>query len=192
MSWYIEDQQDIEAKKEQGIALCKRRIQAAIDLYGDGRISRQEYLRRVEQNEREIMAWRAKTSDREKLAMELSMCVQAIQTMTQMWSVATDEDKQGMARHLFESITYDLGTEQIVDFKLKPWAEQFFVLRAGLYADEPQFQGYGNPVAPTGLGIWFVPSPRKLPSLSLPLCNIPRSTKYRFAHGFNLKFTIFC
>lgn len=64
------DQEDIEAKKQAAIALCKRRIQAAIDLYGDGRISRPEYLRRVEQNEREVMAWRAKTSDRENLAME--------------------------------------------------------------------------------------------------------------------------
>ncbi|MBN8592758.1 MAG: recombinase family protein [Anaerolineae bacterium] len=145
-----EDLQDAEAKKEQAIALCKRRIQAAIDLFGDGRITRQEYMRRVEQNEREIVSWRAKTTDREKLVMELSMCVQAIQAMTQMWSIATDEDKQGMARHLFESITYDLGVEQIVDFKLKPWAEQFFTLRSGLYADERLVEGDGNPVALTG------------------------------------------
>lgn len=78
------------------------------------------------------------------------MCVQAIQTMTQMRSVATDEDKQGMACHLFESITYDLGTKQIVDSKLKPWAEEFFILRTGLYADEWLVQGNGNPIAPTG------------------------------------------
>ncbi len=73
-----------------------------------------------------------------------------------MWEVVSDEDKQGMARHLFEYLTYDLSTKQIVDFRLKPWAEQFLTLRAGLYADE-LLQVNGNPIAPTGFDITRIP-----------------------------------
>ena len=41
---------DMEKQKEEAIALCKRRIEAAVPLYKDVRISRAEYLRIVETN----------------------------------------------------------------------------------------------------------------------------------------------
>jgi hypothetical protein len=145
-----EDAADLETKKQEAIALCQRRIQAAVDLYGDGRISREEYLRRVDFNEREMASWKARTTDSQRLAMELSMCIQAVETLSSMWEVASDEDRQGMARHLFEYLTYDLGKRQIVDFRLKPWADQFLTLRAGLYAEE-MAKNDGNPVTPTGI-----------------------------------------
>jgi DNA invertase Pin-like site-specific DNA recombinase len=147
-----EDKEDLEKQKAEAIALCNRRIQAAIDLYGDGRISREEYLQRVERNERELAAWQARTTETEKLAMELSMCLQAVDTINKLWSVSSDDDKQGMARLLFEYITYDLDKQQIVDFRLKPWAEQFLFLRIGLYMQEHYSPDYNdNPIAPTGL-----------------------------------------
>jgi hypothetical protein len=88
-----DEQQDLEQQKNEAIALCNRRIQAAIDLYGDGRISREEYQRRAELNEREIASWQARTTDSEKLAMELTMCVQAMDTIVKLWEVSDDEDK---------------------------------------------------------------------------------------------------
>src|SRR5215216_3547341 len=78
------DDEDIETQKAEAIAICKRRIQAAIDLYGDGRISREEYLRRVERNERELASWEARTSESEKLGMELTMCIHAVDTITRL------------------------------------------------------------------------------------------------------------
>ncbi len=149
----MQEGQDLEAKRTEAIALCKRRIQAAIDLYGDGRLSREEYLRRVERNEREMVSWQTRTSDSEKLAMELAMCLHAIETLTRLWEVSNDEDKQGMARHLFEYISYDLDRQEIVDFRLKGWADQFLVLRTALYAEETKddHQGDDRRVVPTGL-----------------------------------------
>jgi hypothetical protein len=35
-----EDEKDLDTQKQEAIALCHRCIQAAIDLFGDGRISR--------------------------------------------------------------------------------------------------------------------------------------------------------
>lgn len=151
-----ENEKDLETQKQEAIALCRRRVQAAIDLYGDGRINREEYQRRVVFNEREIASWQAKTTDSEKLAIELSMCIQAIEVLNRTWEIVSDEDRQGMARHLFEYITYDLSTRQIVDFRLKPWADQFLTVRIGLYAEE-KLQADGNPIAPTGLEPVFLP-----------------------------------
>lgn len=153
-----EDKDDLEKQKAEAIALCNRRIQAAVDLYGDGRIDRAEYLRRVEQNEREIIGWQARTTETEKLAMELTVCLQAVDTINRLWEVSSDEDKQGMARHLFEYIVYDLDKQQITDFRLKPWANQFLYLRIGLYMEE-NYSGDDddNPIAPTGLEPVFLP-----------------------------------
>jgi len=62
--------------------------------------------------------------------MELTLCIHAVQTLTRLWEVSSDEDKQGMARHLFEYVIYDLEEQQIVDFRLKAWAEQFLLIRS--------------------------------------------------------------
>jgi hypothetical protein len=127
---------DPEQEKRDAIALCKRKIEAAVNLYGDGMISREEYLRRVEQNEREIAHWEARTTDSEKAAIELAMCMDALNKLVRLWDIGEPEDRQGMARSLFTYIAYDLDTRRIVDFRLKPWADRFLVLRAALYKDE--------------------------------------------------------
>lgn len=95
-----------------------------------------QYLSRVEQNEREIAYWEARTSDSEKAALELTMCMDALDKLARLWDIGEPEDRQGMARSLFSYIIYNLDTRRIVDFRLKPWADRFLVLRAALYEDE--------------------------------------------------------
>lgn len=118
----IPHEADFEQQRTEAIALCQRRIDVAVNLYGDGRLAREEYLRRVGQNEREIASWQTRTTETEKLSVQLVMCVQTIENINRLWEVAEDEDKQGMARHLFERIVFDLDKQCIVDFSLKPWA----------------------------------------------------------------------
>jgi hypothetical protein len=127
---------DPEQEKREAITLCKRRIDAAVILFGDGRIDQAEYRRRIEQNEREMAHWEARTTETEKAALELTVCMDAIDKVARLWDISEDEDRQGMARTLFSHIVYDLDTRRIVDFKLKPWADRFLVLRAALYQDE--------------------------------------------------------
>ncbi len=126
---------DPEAEKQQAIAKYKRRIEAARHLYEDGDLSREEYLKRKEQNEREIAHWEARTTETEKAALELAMCMEAVDKLARLWNMASDEDRQGMARTLFEYVVYDLDTRRITDFRLKSWADRFLVLRASLYDD---------------------------------------------------------
>jgi DNA invertase Pin-like site-specific DNA recombinase len=130
------DELDLEAQKRAAIGLCKRRIEAAVVLFGDGRIDKEEYQRRVELNEREIAHWEARTSETEQVGLELAVCLEAVDKIAKLWDSNNDEDKQGLARSLFHYIVYDLDTQRIVSFRLKPWADKFITLRGRLYEEE--------------------------------------------------------
>jgi hypothetical protein len=156
------DEIDLEAQKLAAIARCRRQIEAARHLYLEGDLSREEYSRRKDRNEREIAHWETRTTDTEKVALEIAMCVEAIDRIADLWDLSDDEDRQGMVRSLFSYIVYNLDTHRIVDFRLKPWADRFVMLRAALYNDgekeiaPEEFQGRGQAVAPTG----YAPLPR--------------------------------
>lgn len=130
------DDVDLDAQKQEAIALCRKRIDAAVVLFGDGRIGAEEYRRRVDANEREIAHWEARTTETEKLALGLGMCIEAVDRVSRLWDRADDEDRQGLVRSLFDYLVYDLDSRRIVDFRLKPWADRFLTLRTTLYADD--------------------------------------------------------
>lgn len=123
---------DLESEKAAAIALCKRRIDAAIHLYRDGIIDREEYLNDVEKNERELAHWEAVNTDLEKVVLELESCVRSLDNIAHLWTSASNEERQQMARNMFSYVVYNLESQQIVDFRLKPWADRFLVLRAWL------------------------------------------------------------
>ncbi len=151
------EQQNLEAQKAEAIALCRRRMDAAFNLYGDGRITREEYLRRMEQNEREVAHWELQTSDTELLQTQFALCINAVDMINKLWDISEDEDKQGMARHLFDYLVFDLDKQQIVDFRLKAWADQFLILRVGVMMEQYNGEDYDdNPLTLTG----YQPSPR--------------------------------
>ncbi len=126
------------------IAKCRRKIDAARHLYEDGDLSREDYLKRKEENEREIAHWEARTTEIEQAALELALCIETITRIVQLWDSASGEDKQGMAQSIFEYIVYDLDAQRIVDFRLKPWADRFMVLRTALYDEMKGGEEEGN------------------------------------------------
>lgn len=146
-----QDEQALEAQRTAAIAKCQRKIDAARHLYEDGDLSRDEYLRRKDANEREIAHWKSYTTESEQLAVQLSLCIEAVEKLSRVWELGNDEDRQGMARNLFDFIVYDLDKQQIVDFQLKAWAEQFLTLRASLYADGGELQATANGVGTNAL-----------------------------------------
>lgn len=54
MRAHLNGDRDAEARRNAAIAKCRRRIDIAKHLYEDGEISREAYLKRKTQNEREI------------------------------------------------------------------------------------------------------------------------------------------
>lgn len=128
-----EESRDLEKEKSEAIALCQRRIDAAVHLYGEGRINREEYLRRMEKNEREMMHWEARTTETERVALELATCIEAVNQMHRVWETASDEEKKDLAQHLFTGLLYNIDTRRFESFSLKPWADRFLIIRMDLY-----------------------------------------------------------
>ena len=122
-------------------------------MYEDGDITREEYVWRKEQNEREIAHWEARTTETERIALELTLCFEALDRIANEWANSDDGERQEMVRSLFTDILYDLDVQRIVDFRLKLWADQFLVLRAALYAEgqKGELEGNENRVTLTGL-----------------------------------------
>jgi DNA invertase Pin-like site-specific DNA recombinase len=126
------EEEDIERQKKAAIAKLRRKIEAARFLFSEGDISREEYVKRKTDCEREIAHWEARTTDTQKAAIELQMCMEALNLISSVWDESSDEDRQQLARMMFEEIIYDLDQQRIVHFTLKPWAERFLDLRMAL------------------------------------------------------------
>lgn len=159
----VADGADFQTQRRAAIARCYRRIDAARHLYEDRELTREEYLRRKDFNEREIAHWESRTT--EKIALELTLCLEAIGQLNRLWEISDDEDKQGMVRNLFSYIVYDLDAQRITDFWLKPWDDPFITLRAALDDDgtplhkttSTKVAEVGTNLTPTGLEPVFSP-----------------------------------
>jgi hypothetical protein len=79
-----QDIENLEEQKDQAIAKCRRRIDAARALFEDGDLTREEYLKRKEQNEREIAHWESRTTETQKAAIELAMCMDYLRKFSQL------------------------------------------------------------------------------------------------------------
>lgn len=131
-----EKKTDLEEEKTAAIAKCRRKIEAAKAVFLDGDMSREEYIKIKEDNERHIAHWEARTSETQKVGIELRMCMNIVNQILELWDSSTDEDRQQMTYMLFDKIVYDLDTRQITDFRLKAWADRYLVLRSTLSRDE--------------------------------------------------------
>src|SRR5437879_11267574 len=117
----VDDEVELEQQKAEAIAKCQRRIEAARLLFEDGDLTREEYLKRKESNEREMAHWQSRTTETKKAAIELAMCMETIDNLVRYWDGASNEDKQSLARMLFDYIVYDLNRKCIVNLQLKTW-----------------------------------------------------------------------
>ena len=153
------DKHNFEAERRTNISKATRRIQAAKMLFLDGDLSRDEYIRRKEQAERDIDLWESQALEEKEIVVELASCIHAIDKISKLWKSGDAQDKQSMARNIVDYVVFDLDTHRIVDFRLKRWADRFITVRASLYLDDSEenkntpseFKGVGNHIAPTGL-----------------------------------------
>jgi hypothetical protein len=60
------------------------------------------------------------------------MCIEAVDKLSRLWDISDPEDRRGLAHSLFDTIVYDLDSQRITDFHLKPWADRFLMARADL------------------------------------------------------------
>ncbi len=131
-----EDEASLEEQKKVATTKHKRALKNNLMLFQNGEIEAEEYYRQKDYHERQLAYWEARTTDRQKLTLELNTCIEMVRRLKEFWSVTTGEDRKLLAHTLFDEIVYDMDRKRIVDFKIKSWAEPFLVLRAALYEDE--------------------------------------------------------
>jgi hypothetical protein len=71
----------------------------------------------------------AELSEEAQIRRVLEIVVSMINDKVTNWESASNEDRHAFAQNLFSELIFDLGTRQIVGFKLKPWAEPFLQVR---------------------------------------------------------------
>lgn len=119
---------DFETVRSEAIALCNRRIAAAIDLYGEGHINRDEYRRRIEGNQREIAEWQARLSDGQFIS-KVTRYAQVLEGLTQRWHKLSGEEKQESVTSIFSAVVFDLNAQKIVGCSLDGEASEFLELK---------------------------------------------------------------
>ena len=119
---------DFETVRSEAIALCNRRIAAAIDLYGEGHINRDEYRRRIEGNQREIAEWQARITD-DKFISKMARYSEILEALTQRWHKLSGEERQESVTSVFSAVVFDLTAQKIVDCSLNGEASEFLELK---------------------------------------------------------------
>ncbi len=119
------DEQDLEQEKRVAIASLKQQLANLLDLYKNGVISQEEYWRDKEDRERQIAFWEARTSDMKRKALEFERVMLAFGQLVALWDKASGDERVMLARGLFQYLVYDLDKQEIVDFRLHPWADLY-------------------------------------------------------------------
>lgn len=134
----VEDSEmhDLEAEKRAAIALLKQQLANLLDLYKNAVITAEEYYRDRGDRERQIAFWEARTSEHRKKAIELEQVMVAFSQLLDLWAGTDSDERSRLAASLFQYLVIDLDVEQIVDFRLHAWADQYLCLRAELYEGE--------------------------------------------------------
>jgi DNA invertase Pin-like site-specific DNA recombinase len=131
-----EDEAQLEEQKKVAIAKHRRALKNNLTLFQDGEINAEEYYRQKDRHERQIAYWEARTTDKQKITLELTASMELVRRIKEFWDSTTGEDRKLLAHSLFDEIIYDLDNKRVVDFRVKDWTEPFLVLRAALYEDE--------------------------------------------------------
>lgn len=131
-----EDERTLDEQKKVAIAKHRRALKNNLMLFQNGEIEDAEYYRQKDYHERQIAYWEARTTDKQRIKLELTTCMGIVRRLKEFWDYTSGEDRKLLAQSLFDEIIYDLDLKRIVDFKIKNWAEPFLVLRAALYLDE--------------------------------------------------------
>lgn len=129
------DAVDPLVERQRNMQRIKKKIRNIKTLFAEGLIEQDEFRQRMAENDRELAYWEAYTTGHEETMLELTKCLDAIERVANLWDMAQPKDRQLMARNLFDFLVYDFDKQRIVDFRLKPWADRFLVLRVALYDD---------------------------------------------------------
>lgn len=111
------------------IAHWRQRTRNADLLFSKARISEDEWREIIETAEQEIARLHTQVAENQEAEVALKLTMEMVSNLVHNWNQANGEVRRALANSLFEFLTYDLDKQQIVDFKLKPWAELLMQLK---------------------------------------------------------------
>jgi DNA invertase Pin-like site-specific DNA recombinase len=129
------EENKLEERKRIEVARIQRAMKNVRDLGRAGYMDADEVIRDLRNLEGELEVWATMTSDRQQVRTNLMTCMEILRRLKLYWADAEGEDKRILAHSLFEEIVYDMDGRQIIDFKVKAWAEPFLIYRAALLED---------------------------------------------------------
>jgi hypothetical protein len=118
------------------IAHWQQRARNADLLFEKARISEADWKDAIETADHEIARLQAQIAERNEAEIALNLTMEMVANLVDNWTQANDEIRRTFAHSLFEYLVYDLDARQIVDFKLKPWAELLMQLKITLNPEE--------------------------------------------------------
>jgi hypothetical protein len=127
---------DMAQTRQRNIIKLKKKMENTRTLFREAELSDEDYRTHMAEYRAELAYWEAYTTEKEEVALQLSLCLDAIDKVARLWDIAEAEERRTMAHNLFDYIVYNLDKQRIVDFRLKPWANRFLVLRAAVAAEE--------------------------------------------------------
>lgn len=117
---------------QEEIAHWRQRSKNADKLFGRARISEAEWRTALDEAEHEIARLQSQIMEQHDAEIGLRMTMEMIANLIEHWSEANHDHRRALANGLFEYLIYNLDTQRIVGFKLKPWAELLMQLRITL------------------------------------------------------------
>ena len=117
----IVQQEDREAQRRVMLKRYRRRLLKVQGDYEDGELERVQYEARSQNLEAKIAVLETHSLGTLDTPISLLLCIDPLSDLRQLWQIASDAERQILARLLFEDIVYDLDECRITAYHLKPW-----------------------------------------------------------------------
>ena len=117
----IVQQEDREAQRRVMLKRYRRRLLKVQGDYEDGKLERAQYEARSQDLEAKIAVLETHSLGTLDTPIALLLCIDPLSDLRQLWQIASDAERQILARLLFQDIVYDLDARRIITYHLKPW-----------------------------------------------------------------------
>src|SRR5262249_2016445 len=102
------EEPDLEERKQIAATKHRRALKNNLTLFQNGDIDAEEYYRQKDHHERQIARWQARTTNRQKMILELTTTMELVKRLQQFWEMSEGENRKLLAHSLFDEIVYDL------------------------------------------------------------------------------------
>jgi len=117
----LSNRDDQEARRRVSLRRLQRRLTNLHGDYEEGELERANYEGRLQDMTAKVTALQAQVFTEAVPKVSLLHSIDYLSDLRHLWHIASDTERQTLARLLFEDIVYDLDEQRIVSYRLKAW-----------------------------------------------------------------------